>query len=301
MTLRTDSKSVQAGALLLLAALLLCSCAQDPGGDTIDGRLSAVVAFVFSSGEMQQWLQEPGLAYVQAKFKIPEDLADDVMFGVDHEFIEGVENPIHFEGADWMALAGVTRNGVLWLPVGTQEALQGKPSDAGVWEYVDLGVSIRPDVWYTMRLEADFGSLRFHRFSLTGPGVDVGIELDEHYVDYPNYINYDKPSLTFYVYALRSSEWAAGNTGSTTVVFDDVEGGIQTSAGWQTVFSNGFESQTEYGNVPWQLPVSPLSGVTEFLWYLENEDALVQTVTDEYYRGTAALSCNATLQKQQEP
>ena len=257
------------------------------------GRLSGTVLFIHSSPSVQNWLEEPKKSFVQAYFMFPADFASDIIFGIDQEFIEGVDDPIRFPGADWMALVGLTRTGMLNIPVGTDESLNGTPSDASVWEIIDLDIKLQPNTWYLMRETADFQSRRFESFTLTGPNVNITIDLSQYYVDYPNYIPIDNRSLTYYVYAIRMSPYV--QPGSTSIYFDNVTAGIQTSDGYEIILSEGFELQKDIPDLPITLPVTPLSDIQESYWYKENEDAKVQIVKDFVHSGEWACLCNATL------
>ena len=162
--------------LMILSVSLLSGCTffQD------EGRLSGTVMFIHSSPVVQEWLQQPKNSYIQAYFLFPSDFASDIIFGIDQEMIEGVDDPIRFPGADWMALVGLTRDGVLSIPVGTSDSLNGTPSDASVWEFIDLGVSLQPGTWYFMKEEANFKTRRFESFTLLGPDVNISIDLSDY-------------------------------------------------------------------------------------------------------------------------
>lgn len=257
------------------------------------GRLSGTVLFVHSSSSVQNWLQEPKKSFVQAYFMFPTDFANDIIFGIDQEFIEGVNNPIHFAGADWMALVGLTRNGLLNIPVGTEESLNGTPSDASVWKIIDLEIDLQPNTWYLMRETADFHSRRFESFTLIGPDVNITIDLSQYYIDYPNYIPIDNRSLTYYVYAIRMSPYV--QPGGTNIYFDDITAGVETSDGYEIILSEGFELQSEIPDLPITLPVTPLSDIKELYWYKENEDAIVQIANTTVHSGEYSCLCNATL------
>jgi len=257
------------------------------------GRLSGSVLFVHSPSNVQKWLQEPRKSFVQAYFMFPSNFASDIIFGIDQEMIEGVDNPIHFAGADWMALVGLTRNGILNIPVGTSESLNGTPSDASVWEYIDLGIELQPDTWYLMKETADFQTRRFDTFTLIGPEINITVDLSNYYVDYPNYIPIDNRSLTYYVYAVRMSYDI--QPGCSIIFFDDVEAGIETDSGYEIILNDGFETQQDIPDIPISLPVSPLSYIQEYYWYKENDKAIL-TVSDEYsHSGLYSCLCNATL------
>lgn len=258
------------------------------------GRLSGTVLFVHSSPTVQNWLEEPKKSFVQAYFMFPTDFAEDIIFGIDQEFIEGVDDPIHFPGADWMALVGLTRTGMLNIPIGTEDSLNGTPSDASVWKNIDLGIELQSNTWYLMRETADFQSRRFESFTLRGPDINITIDLSEYYVDYPNYIPIDNRSLTYYVYAIRISPYV--QPGSTSIYFDDMTAGIEISDGYEIILSEGFELQSEIPDLPITLPVTSLSDFQELYWYKENEDAKVQIVKDTVHSGECACLCNATLE-----
>jgi len=275
--------------IMLLIVTLFSGCFFLPP----KGRLSGTVLFVHSSPPVQNWLQEPKKSFVQAYFMFPSDFASDIIFGIDQEFIEGVDTPIHFPGADWMALVGLTRTGMLNIPVGTDESLNGTPSDASVWEIIDLDIDLQPNTWYCMKETADFQSRRFESFTLIGPNVNITIDLREYYVDYPNYIPIDDRSLTYYVYAIRMSPYV--QPGSTRIYFDDVTAGIENGDGYEIILTEGFELQSDIPDLPITLPVTPLDDIQEYYWYKENEDAKVQIVKDSVHSGDYACLCNATL------
>ncbi len=294
-------------ALLVITALGACggsSSSSDPQPDPpsdpppdpqlLESRLSATVALVHSADEVQAFLQQPGTGYVEAYFNFPATLADDVWFGIDQELIEGVEAPRTFEGADWMGLIAVNRIGQLGTPVGSAASHAGAPDDAMNWEIQDLGVTLEPDTWYRLRGEVDFDTLTFSSMSLEGPGVNVSVDLSGLLLSYPNYIPFDRPFLTYYVFALRAREFAG--PGSTVVFFDDVQGSIETAGGEVVVFQDGFESQSSFVDIPVALPVIPLDGVTEFLWYKEREEAVLNVTNQVQRTGNFAIACDATLE-----
>lgn len=280
---------VSVTTLMIISVSLLSGCTffQD------EGRLSGTVMFIHSSPVVQEWLQQPKNSYIQAYFLFPSDFASDIIFGIDQEMIEGIDDPIHFPGADWMALIGLTRDGVLSIPIGTSDSLNGTPSDASVWEFIDLGVSLQPDTWYFMKEEANFKTRRFESFTLLGPDVNISIDLSDYYVDYPNYISIDNRSMTYYVYAIRM----AGDVqpGSTTIYFDDVDAGIETDSGYTVIMQDSFETQYTIPDIPITLPVTHISQIKEGFWYKENENALLSVVDNHVQSGSYSCRCNATL------
>jgi len=275
--------------LMVLAVSLLSGCTffQD------EGRLSGTVMFIHSSPVVQEWLQQPKKSYIQAYFLFSSDFASDIIFGIDQEMIEGLDDPIHFPGADWMALVGLTRDGVLSMPVGTSDALNGTPSDASVWEFIDLGISLQPDTWYFMKEEADFQKRKFESFTLIGPEVNISVDLSNYNVDYPNYIPIDNRSMTYYVYAIRMA--GEIQLRSTTIYFDDVEAGIETDSGYTVIMKDGFETQYTIPDIPITLPVTHISQIKEGFWYKENENALLSVVDTQMHSGSYSCLCNVTL------
>ncbi len=306
MTRKPKQGNFDAGrGLLFVIAALLAMAGCGGGGSsppapepeppaTLESRLSASVAFVHSDSAVQTFLQQPGTGYVEAYFNFPDTLAEDVWFGIDQELIEGVEQPRNFEGADWMGLIAVNRLGQLGTPVGSVASHAGTPDDASDWVIQDLGVVLQPDTWYRLRGEVDFGSLTFVSMQLEGPGVDVSVDLSGLLLSYPNYIPFDRPFLTYYVFALRAAQFA--QPGTTVVYFDDVEGGIDATSGPTVTFQDGFENQSSFEDIPVALPVIPLAGVDEFRWYKERDEAVIRTSNQRVRTGNFSMACDATLE-----
>ncbi len=288
----------RSGLILVLLLIAACGSKKDTPAQPTEreGRLSAAVVFVHSPTPVQGFLAQPGRSYVEAWFNFPPDLAPDIWFGIDQELVEGVEQPRNFKGADWMGLIAVNRKGQLGIPVGSEQSQAGNPDDAGDWEVRDLHITLKPDTWYRMRGIVDFASLRFEAVELSGPSVDVREDLSDLLLSYPNYIPFDQPSMTYYVFALRTRKYR--QPGSTRVFFDDLQAGIEQNGEWLTVFADSFEGQAVATDIPVELPVSPLSIVSESLWYKEREEALLQFSHARQRSGNASLVCDATLRVQ---
>ena len=282
---------------ILLFFCLIMSCSEDEGSPDplMDEITSASVAFAYDGPELETFFQNPGLASVSGYFYFEEDLAEDVIFGLDIEWFEGVNAPINFEGADWMALAGFDRRGILWFPIGSPENREGMPTSTDLWEIRDIGTALTPNTWYRMTITADFGLREFVSVSLEGGNIDFEIDMTGFPLEYPNYIPFDGPSLTFYTFTLRSREFSPDNSGGTVVYFDDIQGRVNSPGGDILIFENGFEQQSEIGTTPVSLPVSPLADVSEGFWYYENDQAKV-SITDRIVRnGSQAMACDADL------
>lgn len=282
---------------------LLFACSNDQENSAaveatslLDAIVSASVAFSYSGDETQHFLEAPALAYVSGYFYFEEDLAEDIIFGLDIEFLEGLENPIRFEGADWMALAGFDRTGRLWFPIGYPQNLDGTPTDTDNWIVQDFGVELKANNWYKMTITCDYDALEFISVRLEGETVDKTVSIQGNPLEYPNFAPFDKASLTAYAFALRGKEFAPENQGDYNVYFDDIEMGTQTVSGdFAAIFNDGFEAQATIDQIPINSIPIALDDLTESLWYLENEDAKL-LITDKFARsGSKSLQCRADL------
>lgn len=288
---------------IIIVVTLLQGCTQTPSENgkivqsenLLNAINSAGVAFSYSDDNQQDFFEKPDRGYVSGYFYFEEDLADDIIFGLDMEWLEGVDNPVNFEGGDWMSLAGFSRQGILLFPIGSPENLAGEPTNTEIWESCNLGKPLKPETWYKMTITSDFSVREFESVELQGGGLDTLIDLSGFPLEYPNFVPFDNPSLTFYTFALRSKEFAPKNNGGFSVFFDDIEGGIWINGDWEVVFSNGFESQNQILDIPFTLPVSPLAMVQENFWYFENEHAKINITDLKSRSGTNSMECQADL------
>lgn len=296
---------MKAGQCFLLALFFLVSCTKDSttegnqnnSTELSDLAASISIAFGYSDEKIQSFLEQPTKAYISAYLQFPEDLGNDVIFGLDLEWAEGVDNPIHFAGADWMSLAGITRDGVLQFPIGSPENLAGTPTPTVKWETRDLDVNLEPNTWYKMTITSDFEKREFHSFQIEGNDINITEDISGYALEYPNYVPYDKPFLTFYTLALRAKEFAPNNEGSAKVYFDDIEAGILVNDSYEIIFSNGFEDQAEIGEIPFIGPVNQLEIVNENYWFYENDDAKLKISNSKSRTGEKSMECNASLAK----
>lgn len=281
---------------ILLLVLILISCKKTKT-ELYDGIHSSAVAFAYKSNELADFFKNPAKAYVSGFFMFEDDLADDIIFGLDIEWMEGVENYVNFEGADWMALAGFSRQGILWFPVGSPENLTGTPTNTDKWETRQLGTELAPNLWYKMTIVADFNTKDFTSVKIDGNGINQEFDLSAFQLEYPNYVPFDRHCFTYYTFALRNREWAPENKGGTKVYFDDIEFGLVQDTSYTEIFTNGFENQQQIQIFPVKMPVSPLNDMQENHWYLENEDAKIKIVNEKQRNGQYAMECDANLMK----
>jgi hypothetical protein len=239
-----------------------------------ESRLSSVVAFVSETPAAKHFLDQPGVGYVQAYFRFGPDFPDDVIVAIDQELLEGIDNPLYVSGGDWMAFAGVQRTGVVWVGAGSDRALKGTASRDRDWKIYDLKTPLEPDQWYRMRVEADFGARRFRSFTIDGPGLKQTLDLSAHLLDYPNYMPFNSPSMTYLVAAMRGRSMMK-RQGTPVVYFDDVEGGIIDAEGKsQRVFYDNFEKQSELTAQPVSWPVIKLQSYQQGQWYFERGESI---------------------------
>jgi hypothetical protein len=196
-----------------------------------------------------------------------------------------------------MALAGFSREGVLWFPIGSPENLTGTPTNTDKWEIKHLGTELAPDVWYKMTIVADFNALEFVSVQIEGNGINQEFDLTGYKLEYPNYIPFDKPCITYYTYAMRNSEFAPENIGGTIVYFDDIEVGLVNDNTHLPVFTNGFENQQQIQDIPVKMPVSPLDDIQENYWYYENDYAKIKINNYRNRTGQYSMECDASLIK----
>lgn len=277
-------------ALLFAGTLLIStsSCAQDPKAQKRDSRLSCAVALVSEGKEIEPFLKKPGASFVQSYVRFDSDLPNDVIFGIDQEFLDGVAKPVHLKGGDWMALIGVQRTGAVWVATGTDDTMAGKPSKDRAWKILTLDQELKPDTWYRLRIEADFGTRHYRKFLVEGPGLSKSIDLKELTLDYPNYMPFSDRAMTFYTFAMRGRSLmkpGAKPDGKPIVYFDDVSGGpISDKEKDTVVFENGFETTHEVGKQPVTLPVIDLKKYKQGQWYLERDESLFTTKKVKFAR-----------------
>ena len=115
-------------------------------------------------------MTDPGLSRVEVWVRFAPDLPADVVFGIDHEYLEGKDTYINIESADWLALASVTRNGQLIVRAGTEDERNGVTGGPEQWELYDLGFTLQPDTWYKLTSVADLSTLVLRQVPDRGTG-----------------------------------------------------------------------------------------------------------------------------------
>src|SRR5262245_58521552 len=258
---------------LLIVAIFL-SMAQMSPLRALQSRLSMAVAEVSTKTDVQQFLQNPGLSYVQAYVRFPRDFPNDVLINIDEEFLGGVNKPRYVSGGDWMAFIGIQRTGTVWVAAGTNSTMQGVPSSTPNWQIINLGAQLQPNTWYLLRVVADYSTRYFKSFTVVGRGINKSIDLSAYFLDYPNYLQFDNRVMTYLVGDSRSASTANGS-GAPLVYIDDVSGGTFWPDGTdRPLFSNGFESQTVVGPQPVSGPPIPIANYVQGKWYLERSESL---------------------------
>jgi hypothetical protein len=245
------------------------------------------VAEVSSGTDVQQFLQNPGLSYVQANIYFAADFPNDVLISIDEEFVDGVNNPLYVSGGDWTAFIGVQRTGVIWVAAGTQAMLNGTPSATPNRQVINLGAQLQPNTWYLLRTVADFSKRHFKSFTVIGAGINTTIDLSANCLDYPNYLPVDDRVLTYFVGNARSASTATG-TGAPIVYIDGVSGGTFWPDGTDyPLFSNDFESQSVVGPQPLSGPPIPIGNYVQGQWYLERAESLFTIQQEPFARSGA--------------
>lgn len=180
-----------------------------------------------------------------------------------------------------MALIGVQRTGAVWVATGTDGTMAGKPSTERAWKIISLGRKLKPECWYRLRVEADFGTRHYRRFTVEGNGLSESIDMKGMNLDYPNYMPFSDRAMTFYCFAMRGMGLMkpdAKPDGKPVVYFDDVTGGPVSGDGTDTVaFRSGFEEQQPIGEQPVTFPVIDLGKYKQGRWYLERKETIFST------------------------
>ena len=280
-------------AAYMATMFLLSGCLGTMGNEPRDSRLSCAVALLYHDESIRSFLASPGPSFVQAYVRFRNDLPDDVIFGIDQEFLDGVANPLHYKGGDWMSFVGVQRTGAVWVAHGSDATHRGTPSKERTWKIFNLGQRLKPNTWYKLRIEADFGMRRFRKFTVEGPGLVKRFDLSELTLDYPNYMPFGDRAMSFYVCAMRGRSLRnpnAKNEGPPIVYFDDVSGGPIAEDGKDIVaFEDSFEADYAIGKQPVSLPVIDLRRYVEKRWYLERDEALFRIQKVPFARSGQAV------------
>lgn len=285
----------------IFAFLMLCLSSAARADEAT--RLSGIVAFTPKSEAFTPWLDSlSGNTYMQAWVRFPAVTGDDVIFGVDQEFTDGLRKPHFFAGGDWMGFVGLQRTGNVWVGGGTEDTMAGKPSKERNWKILTLPRPLEPDTWYKIRSVVDFESRRYVSFEISGGGINHKFDLTDTFLDYPNYMPFSGRSLTNYVLVMRGDSLMkdTGAHGEAIAYFDEVEAGLAGERGDIPFYKDGFETQADA--VPQQaLKVEGetimLSSYKPGKWYLEQEKARCRSLESAIARsGGRVAMCDGTLQ-----
>jgi len=265
----------------------------------VTNRLSSTVSFIHSGSAIETWLNDPTEAFIEAWVYFEGDLNDSTIFGIDMELLEGTTDPIRFEGADWMALVGIQRNGTVWVAGGEANALSGNPSKERNWQLKSLSTELKPNTWYKLKTVADFNELEFVSFTVSGPNINETLDLTGIQVDYPNYAPFDQRALTHYVWTIDGTSIGGTKDKSSSVYFDDIRYGIINNGQETTLHTDNLESTPRSFN---ELPVTlennsiPLSNFSEKVWYQEREEALTRPIEKSFARsGDTVIEADAEV------
>jgi len=237
-----------------------------------ESRLSAAVALIFRGTAVEAYLRRPSVSFVETCVRFEKGLADDVIFGVDQELIEGVEKPVYLKGGDWMAFVGLQRTGAVWVAEGTDVTMKGTPSKDRKWKIFKLSRALQPDTWYRLRCYADFGKRQFVKLQVEGPGISESLDLSGLKLDYPNYMPFDKAAMSYYVFAMRGRSMLK-TRGVPRVYFDDVKGGIVDGGRETPIFACDFEKDRTVPSQPVTSPTIKLTGYEQGRFYLERQES----------------------------
>lgn len=271
--------------LLLSGCALLITFALAFAGQA---RLSGVVALIYQGAALEDFLKRPTVSFVEAYFRFMPDLPEDVIFGIDQEFIEGLQEPKFIKGGDWMSFVGLQRTGTIWVATGTDETMKGQASKDRAWKFLTLGQQFKSNTWYRIRCYCDFNKRYFQRLEVEGDGMKKEIPLNQYKLDYPNFMPFDRRALSYYVYAMRSrSMMKSGDGGKPFVYFDDVRGGIEKEGKVTTVFENSFEQQRTVENQPLSGPPIKIDNYQQERFYLERPESRFRIEAAPFAHGGA--------------
>lgn len=223
---------------------------------------------------MEDFLKRPTVSFVETYFRFMPDLPEDVIFGIDQEFIEGVQAPKFIKGGDWMSFIGLQRSGAVWVASGTDETMKGQASKDRAWKILSLGENLKSNTWYRLRCYCDYDKRHFQRLEIEGEGLKKTLPLNQYKLDYPNFMPFDRGALSYYVYAMRGRSMIKSDEGGKPYVyFDDVTGGIEKDGKAINLFETSFENQRTVENQPLSGPPIKVDNYQQGLIYLERPES----------------------------
>lgn len=281
--------------MLVLTSMMTISCANISSAER-QTRLSGGVVFPKNTPEHINFIENPGVGYVEAYFRFGSDMPDDAIIFVDQELLEGIKNPRWVKGGDWMSFVGIQRSGAVWVGGGQTGDLKYKPSKDRNWVIKDLKQRLEHDVWYKMRIVTNFAQLEFLSVTIVGGQINQTFDLSGIPLDYPNYMPFDRASM-IYIPGIMRGRSMMQREGKPVVYFDDLEGGILLPDGKQiTLIFEDFEDQTDVHVQPVTWPIISLDNYQTERWYYERDESIFRIEQSPFARsGNRVAVADANL------
>ncbi|MCB9757964.1 MAG: hypothetical protein H6753_06055 [Candidatus Omnitrophica bacterium] len=270
-----------------------------------------MVIFEKESKLTQEFLDNPNYSFVETYVYFKDTLSESTIFGIDQEFFEGLDNPIHFKGADWMGLVGLQRSGRIWIAAGHPAGFDGTPSKERNWKFAQLPQALKPNTWYRLHSVVDYNNRKFVNFTIEGPGIHETLDLSAYILDYPNYLPFDKRALTYLTWTMDGRSIGGQPKKDSAVYFDDLRYGfckeISSDAPEPhypeiTLYKDDFENiSKEFAKQPiemsdWVNGRLSLAKYQRRKWYLERDVARVRIIQADFARsGIHVVESDATL------
>jgi hypothetical protein len=235
-----------------------------------------------------------GIGWLQTTFAFHEDVTDDVLICSDFEWLEGTNSYVNYAWADWMALAGVTRDGTFRIAVGSDRTDSGITStdDNRLYVDYDVGKRLLPNTVYTMTTVVDFASQQWGSVTLTGAtGADEiswTQDLSSHKLDFPNLAPYDESRMIYIPGLIKREDWernagvAPGDitANSSLGYFYSMIGGVYNDPSFDVLFSKDFTVQTVISDQPTQSGLPWDASIIGTDWYKERSSSALAIISN---------------------